>query len=90
MVTGEGSLDWQSLRGKVVTAVAKLALEVGVPTIAVAGQVQVGRRELLSVGVESAYPVARTPAEIERSLADPAGCLAERAERVARTWSPQR
>jgi glycerate kinase len=89
VVTGEGSLDWQSLRGKVVTAVAKLALEVGVPTVAIAGQVLVGRRELLSVGVESAYPVARTPAEVEQSLADPAGRLAARAERVARTWSPQ-
>jgi glycerate 2-kinase len=89
VVTGEGSLDWQSLRGKVVTAVAKLAQEVGVPTVAVAGQVLVGRRELLSVGVESAYPVARTPGEIARSLADPAGRLSDRAERVARTWSPR-
>jgi glycerate 2-kinase len=89
VVTGEGSLDWQSLRGKVITAVAKLAQEVGVPTVAVAGQVLVGRRELLSVGVDSAYPVARTPGEIVRSLADPAGRLADRAERVARTWSPR-
>jgi glycerate kinase len=88
VITGEGSLDWQSLRGKVVTAVAKLAQEVAVPTVAVAGQVLVGRRELLSVGVESAYPVARTPAEVAASLADPAGKLAARAERVARTWSP--
>ncbi len=90
VVTGEGNLDWQSLRGKVVSAVARLAQEVAVPTVAVAGQVLVGRRELLSVGVESAYPVARTPAEIAESLADPAGRLAARAERVARTWSPRR
>ena len=90
VVTGEGSLDWQSLRGKVVTAVARLAQEAAVPTVAVAGQVLVGRRELLSVGVESAYPVARNPAEVQASLADPAGRLADRAHRVARTWSPGR
>jgi glycerate kinase len=90
VVTGEGCLDWQSLRGKVVTAVAKEALELGVPAVAVAGQVLVGRRELLNVGVESAYPVARNPAEVAASLADPAGRLAARAERVARTWSPRR
>jgi glycerate kinase len=89
VVTGEGNLDWQSLRGKVVTAVARLAQEVAVPTVAIAGQVLVGRRELLSVGVESAYPVARNPAEIAASLADPAGRLADRAQRVARTWSPR-
>jgi len=90
VITGEGNLDWQSLRGKVVTAVAKLAQEVAVPTVAIAGQIMVGRRELLSVGVESAYPVARTAAEIAASLADPAGRLAARAQRVARTWSPRR
>jgi glycerate kinase len=90
VVTGEGCLDWQSLRGKVVTAVAALAQQVAVPTVAVPGQVLVGRRELLTVGVESAYPVARTAAEVAASIADPGPSLATRAERVARTWSPRR
>jgi glycerate kinase len=88
VVTGEGTFDWQSLRGKVVTGVAKQALEVGTPVVVVAGQVLVGRREALAIGVEAAYPVARTPAEVAAALADPAGTLAARAERVARTWSP--
>ncbi|GLY32821.1 glycerate kinase [Kineosporia sp. NBRC 101731] len=90
VVTGEGNLDWESLRGTVITAVARLAQEQAVPTVAVAGQIQVGRRELLTAGVESAYPVARNPAEVRASLADPAGRLADRAQRVARTWSPRR
>ena len=87
VVTGEGTLDWQSLRGKVVSGVAGVALEVGVPVVAVAGQVEVGRRELLSIGVESAYPVARTPDQVRAALLDPAGTLAARAARVARTWT---
>jgi len=87
VVTGEGTLDWQSLRGKVVSGVAALAQEAGIPVVAVAGQVEVGRRELLSIGVESAYPVARTPEQVRAALADPAGTLADRAARVARTWT---
>jgi len=87
VVTGEGTLDWQSLRGKVVSGVAALAQKAGVPVVAVAGQVEVGRRELLSIGVESAYPVARTPEQVRLALADPAGTLADRAARVARTWT---
>lgn len=87
VVTGEGCLDWQSLRGKVVAGVAREALAAGVPAIALAGQVQAGRRELLSVGIEAAYPVAETPEQVSASLADPAGTLALRARRVARTWS---
>jgi glycerate kinase len=87
VVTGEGRFDWQSLRGKVVAGVAREALAVGTPVVVIAGQVQVGRREALAIGVESAYPVARTPQEVEAAMADPAGTLADRAERVARTWS---
>jgi glycerate kinase len=87
VITGEGRFDWQSLRGKVVSGVAHEALAVGVPVVVIAGQVEVGRRESLAIGVESAYPVARTPQEVAAALADPAGTLADRAERVARTWS---
>jgi glycerate 2-kinase len=87
VVTGEGAFDWQSLRGKVVSAVAGVGLEVGVPVIVLAGQVLVGRREALSIGVESAYPVAEGPQEVAAALADPAGTLAARAQRIARTWS---
>jgi glycerate kinase len=89
VITGEGKLDWQSLRGKVVAGVSALSMRAGVPVVALAGQVEVGRRELLSMGIESAYPVARNPEEVKRALADPAGTLADRAERVARTWSRQ-
>ena len=42
---------------------------------------------VVSIGVESAYPVARDADEIKLALADPVGTLAARAERVARTWS---
>jgi glycerate 2-kinase len=87
VVTGEGTFDWQSLRGKVVSAVAATGLEVGTPVIVLAGQVLVGRREALAIGVESAYPVAERPDDVAAALADPAGTLAARAERVARTWS---
>lgn len=87
VVTGEGCFDWQSLRGKVVAGAAARALGAGTPVVVVAGQVLVGRREALAAGVETAYPVARTPDEVARALADPHGTLAARAERVARTWS---
>lgn len=87
VVTGEGSFDWQSLHGKVVSAVAAAALARGVPTVVVAGQVLVGRREWGAAGVSGAYAVAERPDQVAGSLADPAGTLAARVERVARTWS---
>lgn len=87
VITGEGCFDWQSLRGKVVAGVARAGLTAGTPVVVVAGQVQVGRRELAAIGVESAHPVARTPAEVRAAHADPAGTLADRVRRVARSRS---
>lgn len=87
VVTGEGCFDWQSLRGKVVTGVARTALDTGTPAVVVAGQVLVGRRESVAIGIEATYPVARDLEELPGVLADPVGTLAARTERVARTWS---
>ncbi len=89
VVTGEGSFDWQSLRGKVISAVAERALAVGVPTIVVAGRVEAGRRETTAAGIESTYALAETTEEVARSMADPVGTLTARVRRVARTWSPR-
>jgi glycerate kinase len=86
VVTGEGRFDWQSLRGKVVTAVAAAAAERGVPCVLLAGQVTVGRREAAAAGVDAAYAVAASPAALAGAFADPAGTLAALAERVASQW----
>ncbi|HUW78505.1 MAG TPA: glycerate kinase [Candidatus Nanopelagicaceae bacterium] len=88
VITGEGSFDWQSLRGKVIAGVSHTAAKLGKPVVVIAGQVLLARREFLGLGVESAYAVAQTPTEVANSLADPVCTLIRRAESVARTWSP--
>lgn len=90
VVTGEGSFDWQSLRGKVVAGVAAAALATGTPALVIAGQVLIGRREGMSVGLSGMYAVASDPAQQLAAFADPVGTLRARAARVARTWSPMR
>jgi glycerate 2-kinase len=86
-VSGEGSFDWQSLRGKLVTAVARAAADRGVPCLVLAGQVSVGRREAAAAGIDAAYSVSDDAGGVEKSLADPAGTLTALAEKVARRWS---
>lgn len=87
VVTGEGRFDWQSLHGKAASEVAARALAYGVPTIVVAGEVLVGRRELSAAGITAAYAVGETPDAVRAALAAPAQTLAARTTRVARTWS---
>jgi len=87
VVTGEGRFDWQSLRGKAVTAVAEAALATGVPAVVLAGQVEVGRREWSSAGFSAVYAVAETPDDVPAALADPVGTLEARAQRLGKNWS---
>lgn len=90
VVTGEGTFDWQSLQGKVAAGVAVAALDAGLPSIVLAGQVLVGRRETMGLGISGTYAVAETPEQVDAALLDPVGTLRSRAARVARTWSPAR
>ncbi|HEY0889574.1 MAG TPA: glycerate kinase [Nocardioides sp.] len=86
VVTGEGAFDFSSRAGKVPYGVAEIAGQALRPCVVLAGQVLVGSREMRALGVESAYSLVELVGE-DRALGDPAGALAELAERVARSWS---
>ncbi|MFC6043509.1 glycerate kinase family protein [Nocardioides hankookensis] len=86
VITGEGAFDYSSRGGKVPYGVAEVAAEALRPCVVLAGQVHVGSREMRALGIESAYSLVDAASE-ERAFADPAGALADLAERIARTWS---
>jgi glycerate kinase len=86
VVTGEGTFDFSSLRGKVVSGVARVAAEHAVPCVVVAGAVGVGRREASAAGIEETYSLVETVG-VEAALSRPAQELAALAARVARQWS---
>jgi len=86
VISGEGSFDWQSLRGKVAIGVAEVAAEHGVPCVVLAGQVAVGRREMAAAGVEAAYSVAEHAGSVAAAMEQPAARLADLAAHVARQW----
>ena len=86
VVTGEGSFDEQSLRGKVVAGVAAAARERGVPCLVVAGQVSAARPEAAAAGVTEAYSLATHLGGVEAALARPAEGLRSLAQQLAGEW----
>jgi glycerate kinase len=86
VVTGEGRLDDQSLRGKLVSVVAARARDRGVPCIALAGQVDLSVGEALEAGLEGAYSVSADAGSVEAALAEPAARLTDLAQGVAGRW----
>jgi glycerate kinase len=81
--TGEGRIDEQTLRGKVVVGVASVAREAGVPTIAFGGSVDlVAEAALRTRGVICA-PVVPGPVTLEEAMRDTAANLRAAGARVA-------
>jgi glycerate kinase len=87
VITGEGSLDEQSLHGKAPVGVATAAGRHGVPTIAVAGRSSLSKKELQAGGLAAAYPLTSLEPDPAICIAD-AGRLLEDlvATKLAKDW----
>jgi glycerate kinase len=81
VITGEGSLDTQSLSGKAPVGVARAAADRGVPVIAVAGRSTLSLDQARAAGISSIYPLSDLEPDLDRSMAGAAGLL----ERIGRT-----
>lgn len=87
VLTGEGCLDWQSLRGKVVAQAAEVGAAAGVPVVVVAGQVRLDGAQAAAGGIALARAVVEHPRELEASLAAPGPALSARTAQVAAGWA---
>jgi len=87
VITGEGSFDHQSLRGKVVAGIANGARDRGLPCVVVCGRNETGYREAASAGVTETLSLTDHFGSEETALAEPARGLRELAERLAGQWS---
>ena len=67
--TGEGKLDTQSLRGKVVIGVARRAKKQNVPVIAVVGGADLDVDEAYDEGVKAIFTINRLPQDLSVSSA---------------------
>jgi glycerate kinase len=86
VVTGEGSLDEQTLHGKAPAGVAAAARAADVPVVAVAGRSLLDLTDLAPTGIRAAYALTDIEPDPARCMSE-AGPLLERlAMRVAADW----
>jgi glycerate kinase len=86
VITGEGSLDEQSLHGKAPIGVVGAAVRAGVRAVAVAGRCQLDRATLAAAGIAAAYALTDLEPDPARCMADADRLLEELAVRVAEDW----
>lgn len=84
VLTGEGRVDAQTLRGKTPFGVAQVARQAGVPVVVLAGQVGPGAEALLDHGVDAVVPIGPGVQALEQALVDAETHLATAAATVVR------
>ncbi|MDQ0921733.1 glycerate kinase [Pseudarthrobacter sp. W1I19] len=75
VITGEGSLDEQSLLGKTPMGVARAAAAQGIPVIAVCGRTTLGAGQATAAGFEDIYALTELESNVDRCIAEAAQLL---------------
>lgn len=61
VITGEGKLDGQSAKGKVVSGIAKRTARYGIPLLAIVGAIGDDADEIYETGVSAVFSIIRQP-----------------------------
>ena len=83
-ITGEGSLDTQTLAGKAPVGVAQAAARRGIPVVVVAGRSTLTERQLAEAGIAAVYPLSELEPDPVRSSAEASVLLRRMGQALAR------
>ncbi len=86
VITGEGSLDEQTLHGKAPAGVAAAARAAGKEVVAVCGRLALPAEALERAGIRRAYPLTDVEPDVAKCIADAGPILERVAEAVARDF----
>ncbi len=86
VITGEGRFDDQSLRGKVVSALAAGARARRIPILVLAGQVTLDEATMREAGIAAVFSITDHAGSVQLAIEDAANQLEGLAEVTAATW----
>lgn len=86
VITGEGSLDEQTLHGKAPAGVAAAARAADKEVIAVCGRLALPPEALGRAGIRRAYPLTQVEPDVVKCIADAGPILERVAEQIARDF----
>lgn len=86
VITGEGSLDEQTLHGKAPAGVAAAARAADKEVVAVCGRLALPPAALGRAGIRRAYPLTEVEPDVVRCIADAGPILERVAEQIARDF----
>jgi glycerate kinase len=84
VITGEGKFDAQSVRGKVVSGVARAARQTGARVAVIAGQVALSPDEYRSAGIETALACKPDSMSLDSAITNAEPLVAQTARQFAK------
>jgi glycerate kinase len=85
-LTGEWCLDASSAFGKTAVGVARLARELGVPCLALAGMIGAGAEAVLDQGIDAYASIAPGPGPLDEAIAEVENRLGRATEQFVRAF----
>ena len=86
VITGEGSLDAQTLSGKTPAGVAAAASSAGIPVVTVSGRLALSADQLHASGIRQAYALTDIEPDPRRCIAEAGPLLESLARSLAKDW----
>ncbi|GBQ98997.1 glycerate kinase [Acetobacter nitrogenifigens DSM 23921 = NBRC 105050] len=83
VITGEGRIDGQTVRGKTPAGVARVARQAGKPVIAIAGSLGAGVDDVYGAGIDAVFSTMQRPGSLSEALAEARSSLRRTARNVA-------
>ncbi|WP_405928451.1 glycerate kinase [Streptomyces griseus] len=84
VITAEGALDHQTVRGKIPAEVARRARAAGVPVLVLAGTIGPGAQDVRAVGVDAYSAILPAPMTLVEAIGRSGEFLADATERAMR------
>ncbi|MFC8338064.1 glycerate kinase [Streptomyces rubiginosohelvolus] len=84
VITAEGALDHQTVRGKIPAEVARRAQAAGVPVLVLAGTIGPGAQDVRAVGVDAYSAILPAPMTLVEAIGRSGEFLADASERAMR------
>ena len=84
VVTGEGKIDRQTLRGKLINGVCSRATAQGIPVLAFCGALEANAAEIQELGLLAAFSISNKPQSLAEAIAQTAAALEQTVAQVFR------
>src|SRR5699024_3734812 len=86
VLTGEGKIDNQTMYGKTISGVAKIAKKYSVPVVVVTGQNDVTDNQVYENGITAIFSIVNGPISLQKALEQSSSLIEMTTENICRMF----